>query len=333
MSHIRRVQLEDIYEHPAAVTFMRDLKVAIPHRLVGSAFVGATLDTNFWTSAVSGAGAAVSQADHDVTISSGTANSGYAHLQTARPARFVFAHPHIYRAAARIASGNAAVALNTRRWGAGTVTAGAPQDGFYFELSAAGALSIVSCKAGTPTPVASGAWNGPTDAFVMDANLHAYEIHYFVMKAEFYIDGDLVHTLTPTTGNMISDQNLYAFATSVNGASGTTSGALNVHAATIMRIGKEETQPRSVYQAGTVAALVLKRGPGITHTISLSAVANNSVVTLWDNTAASGTTLWSSGSMAAQTQPFQIDLHQVAFYTGLTLSITGAASTVTVVYE
>jgi hypothetical protein len=65
----------------------------------------------------------------------------------------------------------------------------------------------------------------------------------------------------------------------------------------------------------------------------VSGVVNNSVITLYDNTAASGTILWASGAMGAQTLPFGVDLHQVNFFTGLTLAITAANSTVTVVYE
>jgi hypothetical protein len=333
MTHIRTVDLQDIYDHPAAISFMRDLKVAIPHRLVGTAFIGSTLDPNYWSVTKSVGDSAYTQADHNMQISSGTANSGYAHLQSARPARFVFAHPHIYRAACRISTGASAVTHNTRRWGAYTVSGSTPQNGYYFELSNTGVLSVVSCKAGTPTAVASGDWNGDYPALTMDDNLHAYEIHYFIMKVEFYIDGNLIHTLTPTTGNIISDQNLYIGATTVNSASGTTSGIINLHAATIMRIGKDETQPRSHFQVGTVAAQVLKYGPGLLHSICVSNVTNNAVITLYDNTAATGTAIWASGAMSNSTMPFSLDLHGLPFYTGLTLAITGANCNAVVLYE
>ena len=78
---------------------------------------------------------------------------------------------------------------------------------------------------------------------------------------------------------------------------------------------------------------MLKIGSGILHSIAVSGVANNSVVTLYDNTAASGTVLWSSGAMAANTVPFSIGLQGVTFFTGLTLEITAANSNATVSYE
>jgi hypothetical protein len=155
------------------------------------------------------------------------------------------------------------------------------------------------------------------------------------MKVEFYADGILLHALTPTTTNIIGAQNLNASATSMNNATGGTAGALDIHAATIIRVGKNQTQPYAVQQSGTVAALILKRGPGLLHTLGISGVVNNSVVALWDGiTAASPSTLvYTTGSMGANTVPFSVDLHEVGFYNGLTLAITTANSSVTVVYE
>lgn len=328
-----RIQIEDSNGHIGEITQMRDLRVASAYRLVGAGFSGTTLDTNFWTATTSGAGAAVTQADHDVTITSGTANNGIGHLASARFARFVFAHPNIARLAVSVPT--LAVAKNTRRWGAFTHNAGTPTDGYYFELSAAGVISVCSCKAGTPTKVASSSWKGSKQGFTPDANIHAYEIHYFLMEVQFFVDGDLVYTIKPTTVPLIGDHNLNLGATSVNAADGTTAGILHLHAGMILRVGKESTQPRSQYQSGTVAALILKRGPGIVHTLNISGVANTSVVALWDGvTAASPSTLiYSTGAMGALTTPFTIDLHEVPFYNGLTLAITAANSTVTIVYE
>jgi len=78
--------------------------------------------------------------------------------------------------------------------------------------------------------------------------------------------------------------------------------------------------------------LVLKRGGGTIHRLAISGVAVNSAITLYDNTAASGTILWASGAMLANTQPFILELG-IPFFTGLDLVIATASSTVTVVYE
>lgn len=65
----------------------------------------------------------------------------------------------------------------------------------------------------------------------------------------------------------------------------------------------------------------------------MSGVAQNSRVIFYNNTAASGTILWDSGAMGAQTQPFSLDMGHLPFDIGLTLVISGANSNVTVVYE
>lgn len=322
--------IRDIHGSLGEFSQIRDLAVEQPYRVAGIMFDGTTIDTNFWTSSVSGAGAANTQATGLMTTASGTANSGYAQVQSVRRGRFIFAHPLAWRGAIRITA--TTVALNTRRWGAFTSTPPAPTDGFYFELSAAGVLSVVCANGGSATSVASGSFNGERASFTMDTNVHAYEIHYFVMSAKFYIDSQLIHTFTPTTANLTGTLHLPICFQSVNGAAGVTSGTVECWASVIRRLGRDITQPTSGRQAG-IGTLVLKRGPGAIHSLDLTAVANNAVVTLYDNTAASGTTIWSSGALAALTQPFDVDLHDVQFTTGLTVDVTVASATATVIYE
>ena len=172
-------------ERRADVSQTQDARVAQPFRLLGQYFVGTTIDSIFWTSAVSGAAAANTQATGILTLASGTANSGYAQITTVGRARFIFMHPHVWRAAIRIP--DTTVALNTRRWGAFDLgVAPAVNDGLYFELSAAGVLSVCVASGGTVTSVASGSFN-VTPTYELDSNVHAYEIHYFVMQAQFFI--------------------------------------------------------------------------------------------------------------------------------------------------
>lgn len=325
------VALKDIHGRPGEFSQIRDLTMAEPYRVVGVIFNGTTIDTNFWTSAVNGAGAANTQATNLLTTASGTANSGYAQVTSVRRGRFIFAHPMVFRMAGRVTV--ASVALNTRRWGVGAPSAGAaPTDGFWFEQSAAGVLSVVCSNGGTPTSVASGSFNGQVTSYTLDTNVHAFEIHYFVMQAQFFIDNVLIHTFTPTTANLSGDLTLPIFWSSTNTASGTTSGVFECWASIIRRLGRNTTQPITGRQVGT-GTLVLKRGPGSVHTININTVSNNAVVTLYDNTAASGTVLWASGAMTALTQPFDVNLQDVQFTTGLTLDVTAANATAVVVYE
>jgi hypothetical protein len=312
-------------------TPMRDLRIAEPYRVAGAVF-GAAIDAVFWTVATSGTGAASGVASSIATLSSGTSNNGYGQLQSARVARYIFAHPLHFRAAVRLTA--LTVANNTRRWGAFSVSTNTPQNGVYFEVDAAGALSVCHVSgAGTPVKVASGSFNGAVTTYTMDTNVHAYDIVYFTIGVWFYIDGVLIHTITPTTSVLFQSLDVPICMTSVNSASGTASGTLECWNAIILRLGRDQTMPRSVYQSGTTAGLVLKIGSGAMHQIVISGVVNNSAITLYDNTAASGTVLWSSGAMGALTEPFNVDLHEVPFFTGLTLVIAAANSVVTVVYE
>jgi hypothetical protein len=327
--------LEDRHGHAGEFNFMRDMRVSIPHRLVGTAFHGTTIDSNFWNTTVSGAGAAVAQADTDLTLSSGTANSGYAHLNSVQTARFIFAHPMLFRAAVRIS--DSTVAGNTRRWGVFSVDGSDdPLEGVYFQLDENGVMAIESVTGGTPATIAQADWNGDLTGYTVDANIHAYEIHYFVMRVEFYIDQVLVHTinaeLQPT--NPVSEFTLPISATSVNSASGTTSGDLDVHAAVIIRLGKATTDPIcKVHPTGQTAEVVAKYSPGALHKLIISSVTNNAQIVIYDNTAASGTILFDSGAMGAQTQPFELDFGGLPFFTGLTFKVITANAALTLVYE
>ena len=175
-------RLEDIFGFQSQFTPMRDLKMTEPYRVVGSSF-GASIDVKFWTAINSGAASAAGVANSIATITSGTANSGYGQITSSRPARFQFAHPLQYRAAIRIT--DTTVALNTRRWGAYSVSTVAPQDGVYFELSAAGVLSVVTMSATTPTAVSSGSFNGDVSSYELDTNMHRFEIVYFTAGVWF----------------------------------------------------------------------------------------------------------------------------------------------------
>lgn len=317
----------------ARMTPLGDLRTVTPHRLVGSGF-GSSNDTRFWTIANSGAGSAGAVANSVATLTSGTANSGYGQIQSVQSARFIFAHPHQFRAAARLP--DVTEANNTRRFGPFTTTATTtPADGFCFEFDGTGALTVCSYKGGAVSYTASsGAFNGDVTSYTVDANVHAYEIQYFVTGAWFYIDGVLIHKLTPTTGPFCNTLTHMITATTINSGSGTESADLEVWSAVISRLGKETTQPVSYYHAaGTTAGVVLKIGAGNIHQLIVSQISNNAAITLYDNTAASGTVVWTSGAMSANAMPYDLEFDDISFNTGLTFVVSGANCSVVVIYE
>jgi hypothetical protein len=321
------------HDRTAAVDFTGKLRTVDPYRVSGATFVGTTVDPNFWTAAVSGTGVNT-QANSLLTMTSGTGAAGRATFKSVRSGRFIFYNPMVVRHALRIPT--LAVADNTRRWGAFTDSSGATVDGFYFEVSATGALSVNTRNAGgTVNTVASGSFNGDYGStYTLDTNVHAYEIHYFVMRVEFWVDGKLLHSMVPTTANLSAIYSLPINQVTINGATGGEAGVIEVWATNMVRLGKDSTQPRSHFNNNTTTAgTVLKYGAGQIHQLEISNVSANSAITLYDNTAASGTVIWASGAMNATTQPFNIDLHEVPFENGLTLVVATASCNCSVVYE
>ena len=306
------------------------LAVDIVHRLVGPEFIGDTIDTNFWTLAENGTGGDASLSGSLITLTSGTSNSGSGSLESVHHARFLFVNPNEFRMASRIT--NITIAECTRRWGALDITAGTPltlNSGFYFSLDGTGALSVNHKVAGSGVvSVASGSFNGDVSLYTMDTNVHAYEILYYVMGAWFFIDGVFIHKFTPTTLMLVNDNNLHATAESVNSASGTTSGVMEVLSTSILRLGALATQPVCVNLAAN-ATTVLKRSPGKLHRIVVNKFGANSVITVYDNTAASGTLIATIGSQNEGSFEYGCE-----FQIGLTIVIGGGtASDITVVYD
>jgi len=329
MSRFEEVSLIDNFGFQNQFTPMRDMKVTEPFRMVGTTF-GASIDTFHWTATNNGAGSASGVANSIATLTSGTANDGYGQLLTAQQAGFEFAHPLMFRAAIRIT--DVTIADCTRRWGGFNVSGQTPANGFCFSLDGAGTLSINSISDSSSTSVESGSFNGDVDSYVVDTNVHAYEIIFFTMGAWFYIDDVLIHKITPTTVLMSESNDVCVALTSINSATGTTSGTMECWNGIIIKLGREITSPVSWYQAG-LGTKLLKIGFGTVHSLAVSNTSNNAVITLYDNTAASGTILWSSGSMGANAVPFNVDLHGVGFTIGLALQILTANANATVIFE
>ncbi len=323
--------LQDEFGFQGSFTPMNDLKVAEAYRLVGVPF-GAANDANFWTLSNSGTGSATSVSGGIATLTSGTTNSGYGQIASVRLARFVFAHPHLFRALVRLP--DATELNNTRRWGAFTVSTNTPQNGFYFSVGDTGALSVNAVTGGTPTTVTSGDFNGLLKEYVVDTNMHAYHIVYFQAAAHFYVDGVLIHTMLPTTAPLTGTLHLPITATSVNSGSGTESAVLELWAATILRLGRDLTNPTSyAFAAATTTGITLKTGPGVLHGVTIGDGQNNAVVTLYDSTAGSGTIIGSWRIPNSSIIPVNMTGLDMPFYTGLTLVVSTATAGCSIIYE
>ena len=328
MSYFTAVTLKDDFGFRGEFTPVNDFRVAQPYRLAGSIF-GAANDTNFWTVANSGGASAAGVAAGFATLTSGTANSGYGQISSVAQARFMFVHPHLFRAVIRVTA--LGVTECTRRWGAYTLTATtSPNNGFFFSFSGANVLSVNAFNTGSASiaSVSSGSFNGAVASYTMDTNVHAYEIVYFEMSASFYIDGVLIHKFTPTTVKMAATLTTNAVATSINSGTGTASGLLEVWAMSILRLGREHSQPKYAYLT-TAASTQLKTGAGTLHRITLNN-AVGTLITVYDGVGVTANIIAIIDTPAtanALTLEYGID-----FLTGLYIVTTGTWN-LTVVYE
>lgn len=281
------------------------------------------MDTVFWTITNANDGT-TTQASGAITLSTNTTANGSTIIQSNRRARYTGGSSNRFRA--QIQLGDNGITNNSRKWGIFDGT-----DGAYFELDGT-SLYIVTLKGGSPTRVASENWNSSTTTPTL-TNVNAYEIYITNSRVYFVINGILVHAVVASAATWTATMNLPVRLSNTNSSSLNVNKTMLCRVATIYRLGNLETQPTSVYQAGTTAGVICKYGAGNLHGLIISGIVNNAVVTLYDNFAASGTVLWSSGAMSANTTPFSIDFHNAPFSNGLTLVIGTANCNVLVIYE
>ena len=327
--------LNDVYGFNIESDIHGQLSVAEGTKLVGAAFSGTTTDTNFWTVATSGTGSVADTGATTpayATLSSGTSNSGYGTLTSVRKTWFVPAKPLKFHGFTTLT--NLTVANTTRSWGAMSISGTAPQDGFYFSVNGSGVLSVNAANAGTITSVASGSFNGQAGtSFTLDTNQHHYDILFGVFGAYFFIDEYMIHFIKQTTAPLASTYSLPVSALSVNSASGTASATLQIGMIGILRCGMLLTAPKSYYSSASTAGTVLKYGAGVLHRFLIGAPSTATTITLYDNTSASGTILYSATFPSGGSPiPTFIDFGSLPFFIGLTVAINQSTS-VTLIYE
>lgn len=312
-------------------TPMGEIRVIEPFRQLGAGFEGNTIDAQYWTTGASGTSASISQANCQLLMTSGTSNGALVYGYSTRRSRYISGSSLRFRCVGQL--GDTGVANNKRRWGVGwgasmpTIT-----DGAWFQLDGT-EFSIVTCKGGVETKVTAANFNGDLGNYSLTALAAVSEIIYTNKTILFSLGGLKLHTVDASAATWTNTMNFHAFMDSINSGVLAQSVTLASRTASIFELGKSYTQPNKKYQSGTTAGVTCKLGAGNIRGIVISGITNNAVVNLYDNTTASGTVWWSTGTMTNQTIPFQIPFYDLPFFTGLSFDITGANCNVLVIYE
>jgi hypothetical protein len=314
---------------------MGAIKTAHGVRLVGQTIVD-TVDSNYWiSSGIVGAGA-VSAASGEMTLTTGTPTvNGAIIVNSNRIARYIGGCPNYYRGNVVLPVVTTASAgfSNTRRWGAFNAN-----DGYFFQAiqtnpATTPTLSIVSRKGTNDTTVTS--FNGNYGSyFVLDNNVHTYEIWWTNKAAYFFIDDVLLHTIIALTTTAVGTPHLYVGLQTLNSGNNTAANTLVVRSSMIIRLGDLLTQPTSYYfAAGQTAGYNMKVGPGNLHEIIVNNETNNAVITISDSTSAATPIIWVHTAGATKSDAYELDFKGLPFFTGLRLTISGANASLTVIYE
>jgi len=308
------------------VSFVNELRITEQTRLVWPNFMWTTLDTNFWASSLANWWSNTQTPWQVICATNVTANWA-SWFDSIRSARFMFACPNYFRWV--FSFWDTWVANNKKRFWAFNKTS---WDWFFFQLNWT-IFSIWYQKATSEVLVNSWSfnfwWSTNTGTWTVDTNIHVFEIFYFAMRVEFYIDWVLIHTLIPTTTILVWVLTLPIHISNINSWWSTTNTSLTCYNASIVRLWKEHHSP--ITKNLTWAATTICKYWSW-HIDNL--FINSNVVwtiTIYDNTAASWTII-ATISTQAQYVVWSA-LEGINFQTWLTIVTSNGWHDITLSYE
>lgn len=274
---------------------------------------GASLDSQWWTTSAVGSGSAT-QSSGKVTLTTGATSNSTISITSTKDARYAHGTVNAFAVALRL--GDTGTTNNTRRWGAFDAN-----DGYFFELSGT-TLRAVSRKATADTTAS-------ITGVTLDTNYHIWEILYFGTDVMFYVDGVVIHRLQATTATLTASLTNPVRLEDNNSGGSTSVVTMDAREIGVARFGDrvEESLFRYFNATGTTT---IRNGPGRLARVILSSLGTSATMTIYDNTAGSGTIIGVI-NLASTVGTFEFN---VAFTTGLTVVIAGtAAGSSTVVYS
>ncbi len=289
-------------------------------KLAGGTFHGSALDTNVWTETTGVTGSS-SLSGGIITLAPGLLTTGLVRETSIQVGRFLASHPNFFLG--RFAFGDTGQANNIRRIGCYTTT-----DGFFFELNAT-TQRLVTRKASTDTAITS--FNGTSGAWPLDTNYHNYEVRVTSGALSFFVDGAWVHTAAFATTTWGATLHLpIAFESNNSGVVSLGNNTLSTSVVSYARMGEHTGRPSFKFLSGA-ATTTIKTGAGTLRRILFGVGGSSGTVTLWDNTAGSGTEIFVA-DLASNGGSIEFDF-DIDFNTGLTVVTTGSTTAVLVIWE
>jgi len=317
MSYFKRTQIEDYYTNtPAKVDGLGNLKTVQQVRLVGTAFSGTTKDTNFWTETVTGTGSVTQSGE--ITINTGETANSTAKYASVRKARKVTGAANQFRMVGRLTTDPQA--NNIRRCGAYDAN-----EGLFFQVNGT-TFGVGSRKGGSDTIVNSGSFNGNMGASVtLSTTMGRFFIEYDHLSVKFFMNDVLLHTITASTASLTNTLDLPIAMENINSDGNVTDNGFEVLFASVVRLGSITTTAQYKY-ISTNTTTICKYGAGVLQKVNN--VDNAGTITVYDNTAASGSVI---SIIDAAKVLGEMDFN-VLFSNGLTI-VTAGGSKCTVIYE
>jgi len=299
----------------AVVTALGDRQVASRTLLVGFQATN-PIDTVQWTTTLTGTGAVTTSTGAFVLTTGATANSTALLQSLGRSQLFAGTQNIGYFA---IALPDTGTTNNERRWGC--YDAG---DGVFFSLLGT-SLGFTIRINGTDTR--STAWNGTTP--ILDTQPHIWTIVWAQGGVALYQDG-VFATSVIAANTVFVNPHLKLTAENINTAGSTTNVSLPIVGQAIYRLG-ESADVGKFLNISANGTTVIKRGPGRLQGVNIGvAGAAGNLLTLFDNTAGSGTPIATINTTAINA----FDYRDVNFNNGLTAVLaTGTAANVTILFQ
>lgn len=286
-----------------------------------------TFDANAWTTAHVGSGSATHTAG-ELDVGTGTTANSVGKLTSIQNGRQLAGTTQ--KVTQVIRTNNAGVANNIRRWGLFD-----DNNGFFYQLSGT-TFSIGYRKAGVDTVINYGNWNGPFDVgggLPIDLTLmQQYDIVFGGLSCRWVINGRNAHSIGTNTLSAPLTQVLslpFRFE-SINSGGITSDNRLFGRGASFRRLGPGDVTPR-YRNITTAATTVVKTGSGTLRRVVVGNPSAGGTISIFDNTAGSGTSIGIIAIPGATNSPFQLE-YGLEFSTGLTV-VTSTANNVTVIFD